>query len=108
MSSSLPPELPGKLPKSSLVSVEDLEKAIAKDININQILDSLHKSESEISEVAAQIINVAHLKRRREALKNKIARLHTALRKRREQICKNLVHEKIKEARRDLGVHPNL
>lgn len=106
MSSSSPLDLPGKLPKSSLVTVEEVNKAVAEDPQILQAFASVSEKNREIAEIGARLSAVTGLRARREALRRMIGRLETTIRRRREQVCRKLIHQRIKEARKELGIVP--
>ncbi len=107
MSSSLPPELPGKLgTKSSLVSVAELEAAVMSDKSMMQYREVYAKDAQEIIDIGVKLSTIAGMKARRDKLRRKLSNLDRLMRARREFVCRNLVHSKIRETRRELGLLP--
>ncbi len=107
MSSSLPPGLPGKLGvKSSLVSVEDVEAAVAADKSMIQYREAYALAAQEVIDIGVKMSAVTGMKSRRDKLRRKLSNLDRLMRGRKEIVCRNLVHDKIREARRELGLIP--
>lgn len=108
MSNSSPLDLPGKLPKSSLVTVEEVNSAVNEDPQIMQAMASLMAKQKEIVEISEKLSNTTGLRARREALRRVVGRLESTIRRRREQVCRKLIHLRIKQARQELGIAPPL
>ena len=105
MSNLLLADLKGSLPiQSTLLTVEEFEAALADDVLIQQSLKSILEKTQEVQELTFQITHLTRMKSHKEAVKRRIRALEEVVKRRRQAVCKKLIHQKIKQARKEMGV----
>jgi hypothetical protein len=105
MSNSLQPEPLKRLPiQSTLLSMEEFEVALANDVSIQQTQASINERSKELAEVHELLKLARGARLKKESLIRRISGLTDVLKKRRQAVCRKLISEKIKEARKDLGL----